>query len=100
MSRQRMPKAAKKLQARAVPRAGKHPSIAVLGTMSRAEHLAFQTSIYVPQAIRDRIESRLDDGSFSTALLALAEYALDALDAAGMDLVVSADAENVTSREE
>lgn len=93
-------KAAKQITASATPRKSGAPSIVVDGVMSRTSHFAFQTSLYIPQDVRERVEARLDKGSLSTAMVGLLVFALDVLDASKSDLRIQCDVETVTSREE
>lgn len=82
-------KAFKQVKATANPRTDKAPQeIMVHGRLDRLSHWAFQTSIYIPQDVRERVERRLVQGSFSVALIGLVVYALDELDRTDSNLLI------------
>lgn len=86
-------KASKQVTAKAATVRGPAPAIHVEGQLNRISHLAFQTSIYIPQDLRERIEDRLASGALSTAIIGLCVFALDQLDKGGKDLQIQTDAE-------
>lgn len=82
-------KAFKQVAALANPRTDKTPpEIMVHGRLDRLSHWAFQTSIYIPQDVRERVEGRLVQGSFSVALIGLVVWALDELDRTNANLLI------------